>query len=175
MLIIEGSDNLGKTTAALAMRKLVSHWNPPIMYCHMTRPNLQRFDFCYDYFPHIRKHAIQDRFHLGALAYQPSRITLANLMLVETALLDVHSRIVVFFTSDIDWYTAQLNSDTREQMYDIKTMLKVNAIYQQIAEGTHPLTPLVHESIDIKNGQYPNKETLDGIVLRWRQNFSFCG
>lgn len=71
MLIIEGTDGVGKTTLA---KRLVQELQKrgPWVYTHFTKlPDCWRFPD--DYVPHIIRHVVRDRFHMSDVAYRYAR------------------------------------------------------------------------------------------------------
>jgi len=169
MLIIEGSDCLGKTTAIDKIRKMVKDWNPPILYGHMSKPNVNRFDFCQGYKHHICPFKIQDRFHLGALVWHRGHMNSGKLWSVEKRLKAAGAFTVIFFTSDYDWYRDQLKKDERGNLYSEDAMFAANIVYRGMVTGIAYPAPVVDYALDIRNGKWPDEETLIEIVDRWKQ------
>lgn len=168
MLIVEGSDCLGKTTMIQKMRKMVSHWNPPILYSHMSRPNEDLFDFDTHYVELMTKFTIQDRFHLGGLVYHANRFSKDKLDRVESMLHCYRSLVVVLYTSDYSWYRQRLEADTRGNMLALDTMLAANESFHTMVRGTHPLDPEVDFYFDILDGRYPTDEFIEYVVQMWK-------
>lgn len=134
MLIIEGADNLGKTTACKRLVELaasdgVAH-EYPIRYQHMSRPN-HHFDFFNDYQDMISRYAVQDRFHIGALAWHDKVLPLARLRIVEGWLAAQGSLVCVLVASDEKWYREHLKSQPKQEMFSIDRILEGNKRFLQ--------------------------------------------
>lgn len=178
MLIIEGADRLGKTTAIQSMRKELKLWNPPILYSHMSRPNEDEFDFYLDYVPLISTYTIQDRFHLGGIVWHKDKITIGHLQRIETWLELVGSVIVVFYASDFRWYENWIKADDRSNMLSVDLMLEANQQYYSMAKGTHPLCPMVDFSYDIKTKTmnepcFPTEVIMIRWITEWYSRLKF--
>lgn len=158
MLIIEGADHLGKTTAAKALVKLAAdHRRYPIWYAHMSRPN-EAFDFLHDYQDMSSKFAVQDRFHLGGLVWHKDKITPNSLKIIEGRLMALGSVCIVFYTSDEDWYKEAL-SHGKDEMFSPDVIMAANRRFRYLAEHT----VWSDFMCDVRDGQFPCEVTL----LRW--------
>lgn len=159
MLIIEGSDHLGKTTAAKALVKAAAaHRRYPIRYAHMSRPN-EAFDFLHDYQDMSSKFAVQDRFHLGGLVWHKDKITLDSLKIIEGRLMALGSVCVVFYTSDEVWYEKALREKGKDEMFSPEVIMAANRRFKELAEYT-----VWHDFMyDVKDGQFPT----DVTILNW--------
>lgn len=168
MFIIEGSDNLGKTTAAHRLVELAAKRKEfPIYYCHMSRP-MEPFDFFYDYADRISIHAVQDRFHLGGLIWHNDVITQDSLRYIESWLYRVGSFIVLFVSEDEKWYTARLNKSKRSEMFDPMKLIKANRNFRAMSE--RKFQPLVQFDHVIRvNGDdcFPNDSVLETLLDAW--------
>jgi thymidylate kinase len=171
MFIIEGSDCVGKTTIA---NKIVDAVNArdifPAYYQHMTRPP-RCFNFRDHYIEMMSKFAVMDRFHLGALAYHPDgTLPVDALRWVETKLWQYRSVILVVHCSNSDKYRQKLldHNIHREEMFDIETLLKANAMYNAIARSsangylTWDITP--RGSLDFR---YPSNRMINKWANDW--------
>jgi hypothetical protein len=140
MFIIEGADNLGKTTAAKHMVKLANmegesindRFKFPVRYAHMTRPG-PHFDFFHDYRDMMSRYAVQDRFHLGALAWHTkdqTNMSHDRLKMIEAILLSLGSVICVIYAGDDDWYEQRLRESNRDEMFDVDKIMEANRLYR---------------------------------------------
>lgn len=134
-LIIEGADNLGKTTAA---KRLVDIANSrdlfPVHYAHMSRPPAQ-FDFFRDYERWTHPYCVQDRFHLGALVWHDPADTIrdiSRLRLIEARLALMGSFTVVFVASDAEWYRSWISRNEKAEMFSADVILAGNERYRQL-------------------------------------------
>ena len=192
MLIIEGSDHVGKTTMAkwivqLAAQRVeaaieaikeeddaerceaLANQVRPIRYQHMSRPNVA-FDFFQDYRDMINVHGVQDRFHLGALAYHDDVLDESHLRLIESWLTQYASMTILLVAPDEDWYKWHLEMKAKPEMFSISRMMKANKIFLSIAGGTYKFP--VHYDQIIYVGQdegFPDDEVIVGVLLRWYQ------
>ena len=137
----------------------------------------------FDYFTHYRdlitRYAVQDRFHLSGLVYQKGSFNSSTLQQVEGWLLLAGSLIVVFYSSDHDWYRERLRTSLRQEMFDdLDFLCEVNKKYEAIALGecVDHLIPRVDMSIDIcptlekhisKNHFFPQFGLLSQIIDTW--------
>jgi len=148
MLIIEGSDCLGKTTLAHKLVSLAADMNKyPVFYSHMSRPN-KAFDFFEHYKDRMSMFAVQDRFHLGGLVWHEGEISEASLEIIEGWLMSIGSMTIVLYASDEKWYRRRLERDNRGNLLDIDTMCKANRTYM-LFKG-EPGCPIVRHFFDIK-------------------------
>lgn len=171
MLILEGSDCLGKTTfAKLLLDEANSRNMYPTFYSHMSRPN-SVFDFFLDYKDMITTFAIQDRFHLGGIVWHDA-ISQAKLEIIEGWLRSVGSMIIVFYTKDHRWFEEKIKNDKRENLLDIDTMLKANKRYVDLVLKYDVLHPIIDTTFNIKSyddscPQYPNRNDAKQIIDKW--------
>ena len=181
MLVLEGSDNLGKTTAAkrivelgaLLASKVASKYEDlralPIYYAHMSRPN-SAFDFHHHYFDMMSAFAVQDRFHLGALVWHQDVMDIDRLRAVEGQLARLGSVVCILYSSDYGWFNNHVldSMDSgKEEMFDIGTISKGNYTYESMAQGKGDLRPTFDFAFDIKDGQFLNDNQLIQIMHRW--------
>lgn len=131
MLIIEGSDNLGKTILAKKIVDKMMEKGFPTVYSHMGRPNEQLFDFFYAYKDIMNSCSVMDRFHLGGLAYHHDKITPQRLTIINSWVRSVGGLIVVLYAGDQEWYRERIENDERGNLLDIDTMCKGNAFFKQ--------------------------------------------
>ncbi len=187
MLIIEGADCLGKTTAAqkiVAMHEEARNYDaaicnetgqnpeiPLIQYKHMGRPDEETFDFFNDYTSMMDPYSVQDRFHLGGIIWHVNKITAATLKIIEGRLLSKAAFIIVFYCSDYRWYLEKLKDDKRGNLFDPDTIIEANHEYIKMARGNHKLQPYIDDVWDLKQPygaiEYPSDEVLKGWYDRW--------
>lgn len=150
MIIFEGGDQLGKTTACKRLVEMVGE-QIPAWYAHMTRP-VEAFNFAEDYIERINGHAVQDRFHLGALVWHTDVMKQQNLRLVERHLDRWRSVVVVLYTKFERPYGIRLKASSEREMFDADTILKANRTYRDIVERKHQWEP--HWDIAIEIGYH---------------------
>jgi hypothetical protein len=184
MLIIEGADNLGKTTAAKTLVKMAGqhadhfasddeHIVRPVRYVHMSRPN-SAFDFFRDYQDMLSLNAVQDRFHLGALVWHTDVLDLHRLRIIEGWLASLGSYMVIFYCECDDFYRAWLEQHGKEEMFDVDTIVAANAIYREIVYRQHHLDPRFDQSFAMTEEQmFPDDKTIQGWLESWFQRMQW--
>ncbi len=176
MLIIEGSDCLGKTTFAnllfeVAKEMIHNQGLHHIVYQrHMTRP-IPSFDFFYDYQDMISKFAIQDRFHLGGIVWH-DKISQAELEIIEGWLQSVGSMTVIFYTSEMEWYRERLGEDERGNLLSIDKMFQANVDYKDMVHRIYKRTPKVNCAFNMNGINYPTRSDAVGIINAWFERLS---
>jgi hypothetical protein len=156
MIILEGSDGTGKTTAA---HKLVgiTGWK----YEHMGVPP-ESWDYFYDYLDLVKPCTIYDRFHLGGLVYgnllglHPTKY---NETIVKRLCHNLHwrkCRTAIIYASDSDWFKEHLVTNAKEELYKIEKILDANRIYKALAESGE----VCQIGWDISGGDFPTEEVL---------------
>jgi len=133
MLVIEGSDCLGKTTLAKAIVRKVSEMGIPVVYSWMTRPNEDKFDFFHAYKDMLNPCAVQDRFHLGGLAYHKDKISSWRLQIINAWIRSIGGLIVVLYAADEEWYEQRIRADERENILSWPIMCQGNTFFKKYA------------------------------------------
>lgn len=171
MLIIEGSDCLGKTTLAKKIVKKVSEMGYPVVYSWMTRPNEQIFDFFLDYKKMINPCAVQDRFHLGGLAYHSNRIFPRQLQIINGWIRSVGGLIVVLYAGDEEKYEQRIRKDERENLLSWPILCKGNDFFKKYAfsgDYNFSFDILPFGSYDsCCHANFVNDEDVEIIVREW--------
>jgi hypothetical protein len=165
MFVIEGADHLGKTTAAKLLVQIAAEDAPtyPVRYQHMSRQNAA-FDFRTDYLDMISKYAVQDRFHLGAIGYhEPGTLTPDALQTVQRWLKEVGSYVVLFYSSDVDWYVKHLRSQPKEEMFDVEVMVEANRRFNELRWDPSVQIDL---SWDVSLG-WPSRKAVTAWLFDW--------
>lgn len=169
MLIIEGSDFVGKTTFANKLVVMaIEDAKYPVWYCHMSRPN-PAFNWFEDYQDYLSKYAVQDRYHLGSLAYHDGVMDLATLRIIEGWLFSLGSFVVLFYCSDYDWYHERLTEHEQTVTnFDVDTLMEANHRFHSMGSFDTPVRPIVDYYIDIapKYG-YPETCHAEAILDGW--------
>lgn len=132
MIIVEGTDLVGKTTLC---KKLADMYALP--YRHMSKPG-DGFDFVWSYQQAMERHTVQDRFHLGELAYGETiygcRQTKEGLHLVEAYLARVGA-VVIVVTASEEWLGRHLTEEQflrRDEMFTLGQVVRVNAYFHNL-------------------------------------------
>lgn len=165
MLIIEGSDNLGKTKAAkrlLELSRSMAEWEHPTYYSHMSRPH-PSFNFSTDYIPRMSVDAIQDRFHLGSLVWHQGVMTDVKLRWLEGHLRIRGSFIVIFVASDRDWYDKHLQGSPKPEMFGHHALLNANDKYRSLVDSVdHDIV------VDVSGEKWPDDAMLYEWLTEWK-------
>lgn len=168
MLIIEGADHLGKTTAAKQIVKQAGiDGKYPIRYSHMSRPN-ETFDFLHDYQDMSSKFAVQDRFHLGGLVWHRGKITSAALRIIEGRLQVLGSVCIVVYTSDVAWYRQALQEKGKDEMFSPEVIMAANRRFMELAEST----VWCDYMYDVKDGRFPDAGTCRTWLNHWYESLA---
>ena len=174
MFIIEGTDICGKTTTARRIVQLAEDDGKiPARYVHMTRPS-RAFDFYFHYVDMISMYGVQDRFHLGALAYHPpGTLTVQAYNFVEDLLRQKRSFLVVFYFGCRKAYSHHLKKHWRDgEMFTPDRLLDVNDTFQKMVQGSAESNPWgfdvqMDDAWDVMNGFPPESKILDWHE-RWK-------
>lgn len=169
MLVIEGADNLGKTTAAKRLVEIAAKQCVyPIRYQHMGRPN-DVFDFFKDYRDMLSMYAVQDRFHLGALIWHENVITPGKFKLLESWMAALGSYTVLFISDCKKWYAKRIETSKRKEMFDVNKILSANLQYAKMAYlGDSRFKPRIDKVfvVDCKD-DFPTDLQLAGVLEEW--------
>lgn len=171
MLILEGADNLGKTTAAKRLVELAKVSGEfPVRYQHMTRPDEATFNFKSHYLDMISMYAVQDRFHLGGIVYHDNKLQEPALRWLEGNLLAHGSLCVIFVCNDLTWYEKHLRTEVKEEMFTIEKMINVNKFYlRMVRENSVWMDDVMY----VEEGNFPTDEILKGWLDRWYARLRF--
>lgn len=169
MLVIEGSDASGKTTfAKKIVRYVMDHDDYPCMYSWMTRPNEATFDFFESYKMWINPYTVQDRFHLGALAYHKNKLSQEHADKIEEWINDVGGMIMILYAENEPHYRKLIEADTRGNLLDIPILCKANSVFKEIATHTHnQICPVSARDISFCN--YMSDFDVERVANRWMQ------
>lgn len=133
MLLIEGSDCLGKTILAKKIVRKISDMSLPVTYGWMTRPNEDVFDFFLDYKKLLNPYAVQDRFHISGLAYHDDKISVECLQIINGWIRGVGGIIVVLYAEDENWYRERLENDERGNILPVDKLCAANKFYKRFS------------------------------------------
>jgi hypothetical protein len=167
VLIIEGSDNVGKTTACKKLEVMGA-----IPYRHLSKPP-DDFDHVREYMERVGPH-VQDRFHLGAITY--GRLTkngncpAVRDMLMVQRYLRWQGCITVIMYAERDWL--RKSRFMKEEMYPLDTILDVNAAFIALTKTTNRGEPYHDIAYDVSKRGYPTDETLKEWLDLWRSRWN---
>jgi hypothetical protein len=171
MLIIEGPDNLGKTTAAKRIVELITDW--PVYYAHMSRPN-QTFDFFHHYKSMMSPYAVQDRFHLGSLVWHEGIMYQSKLRIIEAWLQLQGSLTIIFYSGNRAWYLNRLNESQKDEMFNIDEIMEANEQYIKMMDGSHEEEPRYDFAFDVGSFGFPKDHVLEYWIKIWTSRLALC-
>lgn len=166
MLIIEGTDGVGKTTLC---RRLLAGL-PGHRYGHMSRPPAG-FDHHWGYVALAAPDLVQDRFHMGDVAYahargEPPSLTPDRYAMVDAALRPLGSFVVVV-TADEGLVRARWTPD---QMYDLGRTLAAGRAFLDVASRPDWYRADVDCHLHCDAGRpYVDDDQVDEVLSRYRE------
>jgi len=177
MLIIEGTDHVGKTTLAKKLERRFSAHG--FVYQHLSRLT-DGFDRYWGYLPLIRPRVVQDRLFLSEIAYASARgeSSEATLPPEYLRLLNAHKHLVGGFTVLITCNDYLLTSryakeeNQEHQMYKTPIVIAANKAFmclpaQLIEPGYH-----IHLT---KDRPWPSEDQLEEIVQEYTRLQNILG
>ncbi len=173
MLVLEGTDHVGKTSLA---QKLVKALAPEgYVYRHLTRlPDA--FHRYWDYLPMMTRKVVMDRFFLSEIAYRRARGENGDTIPVEylqllNAQLTMHGGFTVMITCEPDLLASRYaNEEGKEsQMYKLPVVLAANAAFADITYCSDPSYFTGYHIYLDKDHPWPSQTDLDEILRRYRR------
>jgi hypothetical protein len=156
MLIIEGTDCVGKTTLCNRLAEDLK-----MIYQHLGPPPPTWSDI--DYVKLGSNNAVRDRYHLSELVYshvngRPVKIRESRLL--HATLMLKHSAYVVCIVADEDLIRSRYNA--HEELFDIETVLKCNTAFKLFG------APFVDQRIVCTQDKpFPTEEDIDLICTNY--------
>lgn len=161
MLILEGSDHLGKTTAAKRLVELAAQdARYPARYAHMSRPN-SVFNFDSDYDDMMSRYAVQDRFHLGGAVWHEGVLNSAGIFEIDRRLRTYGTLTVVMYTSHESWYRERLVKHGKAELFGVDALLEANRKFAELSAHHADL------SYNVMSGEYPSDLELRRWLKAW--------
>lgn len=137
MLIIEGTDLVGKTT--LCKKLVAALANRGYVYRHLSRLP-ESFDHFRDYVPLMARKTVCDRFHMSEVAYATARGERPRVSQEVYRLLDAKVRLLGGFTVVITALPKLLEERRqrveRNEMYGIDAICHANTVFNQCVMQT---------------------------------------
>jgi len=170
MLIIEGSDCLGKTTLANSILKRIQELGEVATIRHLGRPDAT-FDFYTDYFPMIEPSVIQDRFHLGALAYHDNVMTANQLRIIEGWIYSHGGFIILMYAGNFQKYKIRIKNDPRGNLLKVPILEEANKrFYELVHYNKKVIIDFSWDLYDSKGEeQYMNQYLINELTEKWLQ------
>ena len=176
MIILEGTDHVGKTTFAKLLCGLMSaHFGGEVggHYSHMSKPR-EDFDHLSGYFGGIGP-VVQDRYHLGSLVYgrilRKGTFPSARRMRIVQAYLNWRGCITVIFTCQRDVLAKRLaESVSKEEMYRADQILDAGDAYYALTKSTNDGEPYCDFHIDVTD-KFPGEKEAENIFGVWKSRF----
>ncbi len=139
MIIVEGSDLVGKTTFCEALLKDHRLARMGYMYSHLSRPPEQGFDGCQAYMGMAWENFVQDRFHLSEPIYSKVRgeEKSPTTSPEKFRLVDAHLRLMgvltVVITATDELISSRFKENESREMYGLAKILHANRLYTSAA------------------------------------------
>jgi len=174
MIILDGSDCVGKTTTAERLRALAGPTvGLELGYRHLSRPPPD-FDHMREYMEGVGQH-VQDRYHLSSIVYGKilggGTYISARRMLTVQRYLRWQGALVVVFYGGREWLRDQLAKSVKKEMYSREQILDANDAFKALATVQSRGEPLCDMSIDVSAG-WPTDETLKGLLTAWGERWT---
>lgn len=179
MILLEGSDCVGKTTLALELFKRIPKETGRVpMMRHFTKLPSE-FDRYWGYASCVQRDVIMDRFHMSGIAYpimygDTHDLTPFKYSLVDADITRVGGIVVVISPLNhiIEDRWSKMPAD-RQEMYTLKQVLKVNEIFSDLVTSGSVTTNLgtYWPKIDLAftDGE-STEEMADEIIKLWSAN-----
>ncbi len=135
MLIVEGTDGVGKTTLCHHLVDRLKEHGPWI-YSHLSKPPL-KWHFPTSYFPRMTRFVVQDRHHMSEIVYRQAREEPRALTPMGYKLVDARLRQLGGFTIVIVGTEAIIRRNHKGDgdMHDVNIHLKANHHFRRIVMG----------------------------------------
>jgi hypothetical protein len=174
MIIIEGTDGVGKTSFC---RKLADEFVSQMgstaagWYNHMSRPP-ENFNHVAGYMRMVRA-GVQDRFHLGSIVYgkilgcgcypTPRKMALVQ------RYLEWQGCYIVVMRAERDWLKRELlaRPDLDKEMYQLEQILDANDAFTALSNSHNRDNVWAHEVIDVTDG-WPGAVAATRIFDIWK-------
>lgn len=135
MIVVEGTDNLGKTTLCNALVKEINARGLPHVYTHFGKLS-DSFDRVWDYLPHMNPCVVMDRFYMSRQAYGKALKNQRTLNFEQYRLLDAWLRMhrgytVLVVASDDRLKDDWLGDRGKPELYTLDQAVKVNAQFKK--------------------------------------------
>lgn len=135
MLILEGTDCVGKTTLAHKLVQVLNKLGSPVVYQHMSRlPD--SFDRYHGYINLMCTNVVKDRFYLSENAYCYGRMEHPTISSEQLRLLDAHARMLgaytVLVTASLEVIRERYEKLKEREMYSLDLVERVHGYYNRL-------------------------------------------
>lgn len=192
MLIIEGSDCVGKTTLCRELLKRLNAVDCAMIPQHFGQLP-KNWDYYRDYLPYISSHTVMDRFIMSEIVYGHVLRGRSPLLPEMYRLLDARLRlcgaVTVLIVANDAWYDEQLRDkySEREQAFTVDQVKAVNAGFKRLALRCRNESWTTDYTVDIdfpyvcdKDTGYPANDdlfinTVVSTFVKRQQSLRRCG
>jgi thymidylate kinase len=137
MLVIEGTDSVGKTALCKELTKRLCDLGKPAVYRWFTKLP-ECWDYFWDYQSHIARWVVQDRFHMSELVYRACRDEPRRLQANESAMIDARIRLVggltVVLTASDQFLKERYTKLHDREMHSIAQIIRANQGFSNITK-----------------------------------------
>lgn len=173
MIIIEGTDLLGKTTLANALVRKLNRAGLPHVYSHFSKL-ADSWHIYHHYIPFIQRNVVMDRFYMSRCAYGQALKNQAVIDLDTYRMLDAKVRLVgglhVLLTASDDYIRHNWDRySSRGEMYNLDAVQSVNDTFMRFADEsvydvdihahlTQPGVYIADDFIDMVLSEYSQRQ-----------------
>jgi len=164
MIILEGSDCVGKTTAA---KSLVGWTEARIVHAGVKPPG---YDFVGQRMAELQPGFIHDRFHLSAFVYgfllkcHDTNLTQSGMLGLMRWIRWNRVPVIILFDSDHDDYRKRILARKRVDEFDLEVCCAANRMYQFLVHQDVAGEPFCTTAWDISTMGWPTKEGILGWI-----------
>lgn len=169
MLIIEGTDLVGKTTFA---KTLVDELrNDGYIYKHFSRLP-ETFDYYWGYRDNAVRRSVQDRYHMSEIAYSMARGDIPKIdplgyHLIDGALRN-YGAFTVVITAEAELIKQRWG---RDEMYNLEQVLYANSLFDDVVNAGFPGYPNIDVQAHIHcnaDKPFPDPIDLEQVLVGYR-------
>lgn len=165
MIILEGPDCIGKSTAAQWFQE-----NKGMQVAHTGKPGPD-FDHFEGYANQLFHGYVYDRFHLGEFAYghllegRTPCASMAQILAVTRLIKMLGGIIVVMYSSDDVWMRGQIHASEKPEMYQPHKVVNVNRYFRWIANAQIEGTNMSDVQKNIGKGEFLQPVELEDLYV----------
>jgi len=177
MLIVEGSDQTGKTAFAKRCLQTLNKGGDPHIYAHFSvLPEM--WEYPRDYIPFIVPCVVMDRFHMSAVAYDYACERGTRLPPEAYRWVDAYCRLVGAFTVVLTARTGVITDrwKARDEMFSAAVAEKANDVFRKIIgnkfENYKCDWDVRWHASNVDD--FPNDDFMSKVMDGYRQRQSLC-